>query len=361
MKFGWRVLVFCLSLGFLIQCNPSNGEKEREDLLLLRFLSLNSTDGYVRSQDGTLLYYRTLGSGEPVLILHGGPGLDHTYLIEPLRKTIGSGKKLVFFDQRGTGFSEGSLDQLRPGFLTEAKLLQDIEALRIQLNLGEKIQILGHSWGGLYAMLYASHPDYADTVSKLALVGSSGADRAYYNAFITNLLGIVADPTPILALGVPLNPNSPQYLPTRTQLQNYYESLFALYFANYSGTDDSINRRNTEALNLRLARERTIRYGVLVSNLIFGNLGFAFNDFGLTTSAPDFSTRIEGIQASVLIIHGQDDPVPIGFTIGAAPSVQASLTAGGNPPTTRTISDCGHFPFLEKPSQFASAIEDFFL
>ena len=53
------------------------------------------------------LFYRTLGRGEPILFLHGGPGLPHGYLL-PWMEPLARSHRLVFFDQRGVGRSDKS-------------------------------------------------------------------------------------------------------------------------------------------------------------------------------------------------------------------------------------------------------------
>ncbi len=106
-------------------------------------------DGYVDAH-GVLIYYIEFGKGAPLVVLHGGPGADHTYFLPwllPLART----HRLVFIDERGSGKSERLEDVSR--YTVEA-MADDVEAVRVALNLG-KIDLLGHSCGGVLAEAYA--------------------------------------------------------------------------------------------------------------------------------------------------------------------------------------------------------------
>ena len=84
-------------------------------------------------------------------MVHGGPGLDESYFhpgIDPLSAKY----KLISYDQRGSGRSQGTLDT---SMLTLDQYVEDIEGLRKSLQI-EKMHLMGHSFGGLLSLLYAS-------------------------------------------------------------------------------------------------------------------------------------------------------------------------------------------------------------
>jgi proline iminopeptidase len=98
-----------------------------------------------------LIVYAHPGAGEPVLLLHGGPGCP-AYL-EPVAALL-PGRWVVRFDQRGAG---GSVAVNRQIGIED--YLADIEAVRAHCQI-ERWHIFGHSWGGLLAEVYArAHPD----------------------------------------------------------------------------------------------------------------------------------------------------------------------------------------------------------
>lgn len=106
-------------------------------------------DGYVDA-NGVLIYYIEFGKGPPLIVLHGGPGADHTYFLPwllPLART----HRLIFIDERGSGRSERLQDASK---YTIENMADDVEAVRVALSLG-KIDLLGHSCGGVLAEAYA--------------------------------------------------------------------------------------------------------------------------------------------------------------------------------------------------------------
>lgn len=104
--------------------------------------------------NGTRLYYEEVGSGVPCIALHGGLGMDHTYLrkgFRPLEDVL----RFVYVDQRGNGRSD------RPPLetITMRQLADDVGALADHLGL-ERFALLGHSYGGFVALEFATqHPE----------------------------------------------------------------------------------------------------------------------------------------------------------------------------------------------------------
>ena len=106
-------------------------------------------EGFIDAH-GVLIYYVEFGKGSPLVVLHGGPGADHTYFLPwllPLART----HRLIFIDERGSGRSERLQDVSK---YTVENMADDVEAVRVALNLG-KIDLLGHSCGGVLAEAYA--------------------------------------------------------------------------------------------------------------------------------------------------------------------------------------------------------------
>jgi len=99
---------------------------------------------------GVMIYYKILGRGEPLMIVHGGPGASHDYFL-PYLLPLTRHNKVVFIDERGSGRSQ-KLEE-RSGYTVE-NMVEDVEMVRTSLNLG-KINLLGHSYGGALAQAYA--------------------------------------------------------------------------------------------------------------------------------------------------------------------------------------------------------------
>lgn len=99
---------------------------------------------------------------------NGGPGFDHFYLhVSDAWDTLGQKRKIVMWDQRGTGKS----GPLKSGqTCTLADQINDLDALRAHLGY-DKIDLLGHSWGGFLAMAYASR--FPQHIERLIILDSA--------------------------------------------------------------------------------------------------------------------------------------------------------------------------------------------
>jgi proline-specific peptidase len=94
------------------------------------------------------------GSGTPLLCLHGGPGSTHLGLT-PLEQ-LGDERRVVLYDQLGSGDSSKPSD---PSLWTVELFLAELANVRDALGL-DRVHLLGHSWGGMLAQEYAlTQPD----------------------------------------------------------------------------------------------------------------------------------------------------------------------------------------------------------
>jgi proline iminopeptidase len=90
------------------------------------------------------------GAGIPVIAMHGGPGLDHTYL-RPGLDDLGDVAELVYYDQTGNGRSARPQDW---DAVTHDTWVEEVEDLRRELGF-EAFVLFGHSYGGFLAQEYA--------------------------------------------------------------------------------------------------------------------------------------------------------------------------------------------------------------
>src|SRR5437868_156507 len=78
-------------------------------------------EGFIDAR-GVLIYYKAIGKGQPLVILHGGPGASHDYFLPyllPLTRT----NRVVFIDERGSGHSEKLED---PSAYTVENMVEDV-------------------------------------------------------------------------------------------------------------------------------------------------------------------------------------------------------------------------------------------
>ncbi|MEK7251534.1 MAG: alpha/beta fold hydrolase, partial [Bacteroidota bacterium] len=93
--------------------------------------SVSIEEGFTQI-NGTQLFYKIIGKGTPIVILHGGPGLDHSYLL-PQMAELAKTHKLIFFDQRASGKSSVDSDT---NSMTMKNLVEDVEGIRKAFKLG---------------------------------------------------------------------------------------------------------------------------------------------------------------------------------------------------------------------------------
>jgi proline iminopeptidase len=129
--------------------------------------------------------------GAPVLlVLHGGPGAHHDYLL-PQLLTLGDEYELVFYDQRGGGRSK--TDDREP--ITWRTHVADLDQVVGELEI-EPLSLLGYSWGGLLALLFAIEAAAGRTThspSRLVLVDPAPVTREFRRQFESEFLRRQAD------------------------------------------------------------------------------------------------------------------------------------------------------------------------
>ena len=133
-------------------------------------------EGYIDSR-GVLIYYKTIGRGAPLVIVHGGPGGSHDYFL-PYLLPLARHNRLIFIDERGSGKSQ-KLDD--PAGYTVENMVEDVEAVRQGLVLG-KISLLGHSYGGVLAQAYAFK--YQNNLSHLILCSTFPSTTQMNEVFV---------------------------------------------------------------------------------------------------------------------------------------------------------------------------------
>ena len=99
-------------------------------------------EGYVEAGSGVRLFYRLVGTGDTIIVLHGGPGFTMEYFAKDL-EPLAASHTLLFYDQRGAGRSTLVSDSAS---LDGKRFAEDLEAVRRHFGL-EQVTLLGHSWG----------------------------------------------------------------------------------------------------------------------------------------------------------------------------------------------------------------------
>ena len=99
--------------------------------------------------DGGSIFVQELGDGFPVIVLHGGPGVDHS-MFRPYLDPLADEFRLLYVDERGQGRSE----RVDPVTLSLDVFARDVDLLGEALGL-ERFALLGHSFGGIITTKHA--------------------------------------------------------------------------------------------------------------------------------------------------------------------------------------------------------------
>lgn len=123
---------------------------------------LARAEWYYIADDGVRHYVTEFGRGDTVIVLHGGFGAEHSYLVDAVMP-LADRFHFVLYDQRG------SLRSPAPdSTITVDRLVRDLDGLRQQLGT-EKVTLLSHSMGAVLSYAYlAQHRDH---VRGLVLTG----------------------------------------------------------------------------------------------------------------------------------------------------------------------------------------------
>ncbi|WP_028922550.1 alpha/beta fold hydrolase [Pseudonocardia acaciae] len=141
----------------------------------------------VLADDGCELWATAAGTGRPLILCHGGPGLWDMF--GEVAAALAGRRRVIRWDQRGCGRSQ------RRGPYELARTLRDLDAVRRHFGL-ERAAVLGHSWGATVALRYAlEHPD---RVSALGYVAGTGLGRDWHPEYKRNLAERLGDRLEVL-------------------------------------------------------------------------------------------------------------------------------------------------------------------
>lgn len=151
-------------------------------LIFLSAVQAFAQEGYfIKSKDQTDIFIEEKGTGKPVVILTGGPGLNPFY-VYPMHENLSANFRSIILHQRGTG--KTVMAKIDSTTMSLEKYVEDLEALRIKLKV-DKLILIGQSWGGMLSMEYCSR--YPGKVEKLVLVGSGSPSMNIANYFSDNI------------------------------------------------------------------------------------------------------------------------------------------------------------------------------
>jgi proline iminopeptidase len=297
---------------------------------------------YWQVENDIKLYHFAEGSGENVLIVHGGPGYPIRKPWAGLKPLAGS-YKFNYYDQRGCGKSTRPIDRFSsPNFYANMKTLDktlglgaqiaDLERIR-QILGEEKLVLIGHSFGGFLASLYVA--EFPERVKALVLVAPA------------NVLVMPSEEGDLFDQVGNLLP---------ANLKNDYTDFRKRYF------DFSHIFTKSEADLVALNGEFPKYYGAALRarNLTPPAAGGVNENGGWMVYAMymsmgkrhDYRQALRSVKAPVLVAHGELD---------LQPEKASRLYAECFPNSSfEVIKGAGHFMYDDQPQAFAQIVERFF-
>ena len=283
--------------------------------------------GYVPVEHAQL-FYREIGQGQPIIVLHGGPAFDHTYLLPELDR-LAEAARLIYYDQRGRGKSG---DNVQAEEVSLASEVADIEALREHFRLGA-VTLLGHSWGGLLALEYAAR--FPKRVSHLILMNTAPASYQDWTLFDKELRARRAagehEAMETLAASASFKEGDPDARADYFRLHfrpafarsDQLERLVARLRASFAGTDVLLVRHISQRLFAETAE---------------------LSDY-------DLFPQLTLLRVPTLVVHGEYDFIPVACAAHITQAIAGARLV--------LLEDCGHFASMEAPETVQEEISAF--
>jgi proline iminopeptidase len=286
-------------------------------ILISIYISAGAQEG-LRSLNGTKLHVNVRGNGEPLVVIHGGPGLNHAYFL-PHLQALEKNFKVIYYDQRASGKSAIP----SPDSITIKFLADDLEALRKQFKI-RKMNVLAHSWGALLAVHYAVL--YPGKINKMILSNPSMLSREYDKE-----VSLISKER-----------STPEDSVRRAELMRSgpmdikkYEDFFLLSFK--VSTYDPKN-----LLKLKLS---------LPENFAQANKALFTGLMKDPAQQANLYDELPRLKFPVLIIHGQADIIPMASIDRLQKNLKKSRLI--------TFEKSGHFPFIEESEKFSATVTGF--
>jgi pimeloyl-ACP methyl ester carboxylesterase len=254
------------------------------------------------------------GEGEPVLLLHGGPGLSYSYL-DDLADDIGTvGFRVAAFQQRGL---EPSTVR---GPFTIDQAISDVVAVLDALGW-ERALLAGHSWGGSLVLFVAGARPERTTgglaIDPIGLIGDGGI-----TSFAAEMAG-----------RLPPGPGSRVREIDRLEAENRANAELSLeglslywpaYFADPGAAPEMPETQLSREANQSLIGELSLR-------------------------APATASQLADSTVPLTLLAGASSPIPWGQSCQATANVCASATV-------TVVQGAGHFPWHEAPGCVRAAL-----
>ncbi|HET9914365.1 MAG TPA: alpha/beta hydrolase [Anaerolineales bacterium] len=287
------------------------------------------------------LAHFAVGEGRNVLIVHGGPGQPFTQPMSGL-EPLTSEFQFHYYDQRGCGESTRPIDRFESQNMYEnmktldQKLglgaqIADIERIR-QILGDEKLILVGHSWGGFLASLYAA--EFPEHVEALILVS----------------------PANTLVMPQP-DADSDLFAAVRAKLPAEEQAEFDAFMKEYLNFNTLFQKSEADLVAMN---EKFGEYYLKIMDADMeaewpeqGKPGgwMVWAGYVSMGQRHDYRPALREIDVPVLVIHGADDLQSEAATrlyVDAFPNAEFAV-----------IENASHSSFEDQPDQFAAIVKSF--
>jgi proline iminopeptidase len=262
--------------------------------------------------DGYRINVEERGSGFPVMLLHGGPGLDHT-MFRPWLDPLADEFRLLYVDERGQGQSE----QVDPQTVTLSTWAGDVDLLAVTLGL-DRFAILGHSFGAFIALTHAIERGTAD-----GYVISGGSDtRAGLDADVAAAIEALGDE----GAGIAKSWEDEKTVETEEEFAALLQAQMPFHFAGTVPADFTA---------ATVYSPEVLRHAA--------NTGY--HDF-------DFAPQLDRIRKPTLVVVGEHDRT-------TTPRAARVLHEGIEGSELAVIPGTGHMSYVEAPDAYIERVRAF--
>ena len=266
----------------------------------------------------SILCYQKFGTGDPVLIINGGPGMSSEGFI-PLAKLLSDNNTTIIYNQRGTGDSK--LKNLDRTTINIDVMVDDIEELRKKLGYKKWI-ILGHSFGGMLAYAYAAK--YPERITAMIQSHSGGMDLDLLNSLdISSRL-------------TQLQRDSLAYYSVKIQLGDTTHAT-ALKRGEFLANAYLYNKEYLPQIAERLTQGNS-----RINSLIWTDM--RLRNF-------DTKTAMKNFNMPVLILQGMNEVAPVKVAEKAHKVLPNSKLV--------VMEKCGHYGWLDRPDVYLTEVRKF--
>jgi proline iminopeptidase len=288
-----------------------------------------SREGFVVTPDSASLYYRVIGTGtDTIIAIHGGPGVDLESIAGDFAP-LGAKHVVIFYDQRGTGKSTLPTDTTR---LSATQQVADLDAVRRHFGLAH-VTLVAHSYGPLLAATYAiAHPD---VVRRMVFFGPVPPRRGTFWTRFGQSLTTKLDSAARMRMAAANRLLSDTTIDARQACRGYWAEAMRPRLAEPDRTLPLIKS------DLCASSPAGIRYGLRTTNRI---VMASYGDW-------DIRAALHGVPAPTLIVHGEQESIPMDLVRGV----------GGSTPARSTFACAarGAFHVRGTPGNSVAAVESF--